>query len=431
MMMAPKAIIAAQDAGLRPDHFSRPSQGLICRAIYRIDARGETPDAITVISELEKHGKLDSAGGKQAVFTPTQVVTSTANAGSYASIIVEAAVNRNLKRAATQIVELVDGPGEALEKVSQAESLVAAVNDTAEAQEAQTMADSVEQVFADIEAAYKSGAERRGLATGFTRIDKMTRGLFPGQLIIVAAGTGMGKSTFAQNIVEFAAKKGKGAALFSLEMSNEEVALRIISNLSRVPYDHIQTAKLDSGEYHRLTEAVEKLKTLPIYGRDEAQVTMANIRAQARRLKRQKQIELLVIDYLQLMVPDGKPENQNVAIGQITRGLKLLARELAVPVIALSQLNRGIATRSEKRPVLSDLRDSGSIEQDADCVMFIHREEYYDPETTAKGEAEVIIAKQRQGPTGTVKLAFVGNTFRFANLARDTETAPVVEASPF
>jgi replicative DNA helicase len=259
------------------------------------------------------------------------------------------------------------------------------------------------------------------MPTGFTDFDHKTAGLQPGDLIIVAARPSMGKTALALNMAEYAAiKTGKAAAVFSMEMSASQLAFRLISSLGRINQQHLRTGDLADEEWPRVTSAITLLADAKIFIDDTPALSPLELRARARRLKREHDLGIIMIDYLQLMQVPGNKENRATEISEISRSLKALAKELNVPVIALSQLNRSLEQRTDKRPVMADLRESGAIEQDADVIVFIYRDEYYNPESADKGLAEIIIGKQRNGPTGTVKLAFLGQYTRFENFAGET-----------
>lgn len=422
-LMSGPAIVAALDEGLKSEHFYRPSRGLIWMAVEYLHNKGDQADPITVAAILEQRGKLDDAGGRPGINSLAQTVSTVTNAGQYAAIVIESATNRKLHQAGRRILEIADGAGEAIEKLSMAEAVLEETTAQSASKDIEPIGFGLAETVSQVVEAYTSGKERSGLRTGFTRLDQMTHGFFPGQLIVLAARPGQGKSTLAQNVTEYVAGKGTGVCIFSLEMAQEEIGLRMIASLGRVSLSNLQTGKMTGEEHGSLLATHEKLMKLPIYVADTEEVTMAGLRAQVRRLKRQKDIGLLVVDYLQLMLSGKNTENRNVEVSQISRGLKMLARELEIPVLAVAQLSREVERRADKRPLLSDLRDSGSIEQDADCVLFIYRDEYYNENSEAKGEAELIVAKQRSGETGKVKLAFVGNHCHFRNFAHDQEVA--------
>jgi replicative DNA helicase len=265
---------------------------------------------------------------------------------------------------------------------------------------------------------HQSQGQLTGVATGYTDLDRMTAGLQPGDLVIVAGRPSMGKTTLALNIAENAAIAGNTpVAVFSMEMSREQLSMRMISSLGRVDQSHLRTGMFGDEDWARINSAIAQMKAAPVYIDDSGALTPTEVRARARRLSRERGLGLIVIDYLQLMQVPGTKENRATEISEISRSLKALAKELKLPVIALSQLNRSVEQRTDKKPVMSDLRESGAIEQDADVIILIYREEVYDPDTPRKGIADIIIAKQRNGPTGEVHLTFLGKYTRFENMA--------------
>ena len=418
MMLHNRAILDVADTGLQPGHFYRPSHGLICKAIYALDTHGRQADAISVVNFLRQKGSLNDAGGQPKVLTLPQIVSTTASATAHAEIVVEMAATRRLKQAAIEIGEIADGTGTAIEKMAAADAAVAEAIEETESKDLADIGEQMNDEIASISEAFKTKKPRTGLRTGFTEIDKLTHGMRPGQLWVIAARPGMGKSTLAQNILEFVAGGGKHGALFSLEMGAEEIGLRMISSLSGVAHDHLLTAQLTADEHAKMLVAKEALDKLPIIVADGSIVTIQQMRAKARRMQRTKGLAVIVVDYIQLMVSSTKVESRQNEVAAISRGLKMLARELSVPVIALSQLNRTVESRENKRPNLADLRDSGAIEQDADVVAFLYRDDYYNPTSTEVGVTEVNFAKQRSGATGMVKLQFVSKRSKFSNSGR-------------
>lgn len=414
MLASNRAVLAAQDNGLQPEHFYRPGHGQICKAVYELDARGDKADPITVGNVLREWGELEKAGGMPALNTLLSTVPSVSNAGHHAQIVIDVAMERGIQRAATQLSELVEGPGSAPEKLAEAERIVADIA-LDQAGDFETIGAQTSEAFEQIKRAYEGDEELVGMKTGFTRLDKVTSGFQPGQLIILAARPAQGKSLLAQNIAENVAGGGQKVAIFSLEMDAAEIGKRMLSSLSGVQHDKIKSGRMTPAEWSKITEAKAKLDALTVYT-VEGGVTATELRARSRRLQRSLGLDLLIVDYLQLLSGSGR-ENRTEEVSEISRGLKLLARELGIPVLCLSQLNRGVEARQNKRPQLSDLRESGAIEQDADKVLFIYRDEYYDENSANLGEAEIIVSKQRDGATGTVKLAFRGERCKFSNLA--------------
>jgi replicative DNA helicase len=345
---------------------------------------------------------------------------SAANVRTYAEIIRERSILRQLATAGAEIAaSAIDGRGRlASELVDEAERRVFEIAERGSRGKAgfRAVRDILPETIDRLDTLHQSPGDIRGVPTGFTLLDKKTAGLQPGDLIVIAGRPSMGKSTLAVNIAEYAAiEKGVPAAVFTMEMSSEQMTLRMISSLGRVSASHLRTGQFNDEDWSRIQGAMAQLQTAPIYLDESPALTPTELRARARRLKRERGLGLVIVDYLQLMQVPGTKENRATEISEISRGLKALAKELQVPVIAISQLNRAVEQRTDKRPVMSDLRESGAIEQDADLILLIYREEVYDQNTTRRGIADIIIAKQRNGPIGTVKLTFLGKHTRFEN----------------
>lgn len=429
MMSAPRAIVAATDRGLRADHFYSQSHRLIYAAILRLDAEGASADTVTVARILREEGQLEAAGGIAQLSTLVQMCPAVTNAGHYAQIVLDAATERNLHRAAIELQEVAAGEGSAAEKIAEAERIVAEAV-TVQGGDFALVGDQMGEAMLELQKAYETGKQRIGLATGFIGFDRLTNGLKPGQLCTIAARPGMGKSLFAQNVAEHVAGRGKTVCIFSLEMATDEIGLRMIASQARVAHDKIERGALSADEWGKVREAHRRIQEeLPIYTVDGS-ANVTELRARARRLQRKHGLDLLIVDYIQLLSdprPGGKDSREN-EVSRISRALKMLARELKVPLISLAQLNRGVELRTNKRPTLADLRESGSIEQDSDIVAFLYRDEYYDPDSPDAGVVEVIVSKQRAGATGTTKLRAVLEQCRFANEAR--EPSPVRQPPP-
>src|SRR6187455_3648056 len=379
------------------------------REIYRetlgLYAKGEPVDAITLADELEERGELEDAGGRVRIHELAAVAPATANAHHYAQIVRETATLRGLIRAGGEIAQLGwDRPGETTELVDQAEQIVFDLSQQRARGEFSHIEELLKESFERITALYESGADVTGVPSGFRDIDRITSGFQEGNLIIVAARPSMGKSALGLCMAaNLGVRKGVPVALFTLEMSKSEVTQRLMCSEAKVESQRLRTGKLAADDWPRLTAACDKLAKAPIYVDDTGSVTMMEVRSKTRRLKsRQPDLGLVIVDYLQLMTSGTNPENRVQEVSQISRQLKVLARDLDVPVIALSQLSRAVESRQDHRPMLSDLRESGSIEQDADIVMFIHREELYKPDTDRKNIADIILAKHRNGPVGQV-----------------------------
>ncbi len=407
------------------EDFYRNDHRLIFEAAGGLIERNQPCDAVTLSGHLESQGMLDQVGGLSYLGSLARDTPTSANIRAYADIVRERSVLRKLITAGNLIVGNALEPDgrEAREIVDEAER---AVFEIAEAgSRGQVGFRSVKSILPDvvnrIDELYHSDGKMTGIATGFKVLDEMTSGMQPGDLIIIAGRPSMGKSTLAVNIAENAALgAGKSAAIFSMEMSAESLTLRMISSLGRINQSNLRSGRLQEEDWPRIDSAMTQLSAAKIFVDETPGLSPTEIRARARRLKRDRGLDLIVVDYLQLMQVAGTKENRATEISEISRSLKALAKELKVPVIALSQLNRGVEQRLEKKPVMSDLRESGSIEQDADVILLIYREEVYDKNTTRKGIADIIIAKQRNGPTGDVQLTFLGQYTKFENFAPES-----------
>jgi replicative DNA helicase len=419
MMLSPGAIGAVSET-LDASDFYRESHGTIYRAALGLYAKGEPVDAITLVDELDERGELERVGGRVRVHELAALVPATANAAHYAKIVREMATLRGLIRAGGQIANLgVERPGETVDLVDRAEQIVFELSQSRVTTEFSHIEQLLKESFERITALYESGEEMTGVPSGFRDLDRTTSGFQPGNLIIVAARPSMGKSALglcmAANI---AVRHGLPVAIFTLEMSKGEVTQRLMCSEAKVESQRLRTGRLAADDWPRLTAACDKLAKAPIFVDDTGSINMMEIRSKARRLKSQHpNLGLIVIDYLQLMTSGINAENRVQEVSQISRNLKVLARDLDVPIIALSQLSRAVEQRHDKRPILSDLRESGSIEQDADLVIFLYRDEYYHEESDQQGLAEVIVAKHRNGPTGIEKLSFLKRYAKFADLA--------------
>jgi len=400
------------------DDFYRHDHKLIFRAIRELAEGGKPCDAITIAEELERQQLVEETGGLVYLAALVRDTPSAANVKAYSEVVRERSVRRNLISIASRIsASAIEPEGRTLsELIEEADKQLFEVSRRgSRASEDETLIGSLLGNALDrLDQRHQNPGKIQGLETGFAEIDKKIGGLQGGQLIVIAGRPSMGKSTLAVNIAEnVSIHGGRPSCIFSMEMSKVELTDRIISSTSRV---NIRESFEDEG-WLRVTNAITALTNAPLLISDSGSITPSEIRARARRLKRKHDLSLIVVDYLQLMHVPGNRENRAVEIGQISRALKSLAKELQIPIIALSQLNRGVEQRQDKRPVMSDLRDSGDIEQDADVIMLVYREEYYDKETPRKGISEVNIAKQRNGPTGEVLLTFNGALSRFDNYA--------------
>lgn len=407
---------------LTEDDFYRQDHRLIFLAIRRVHDQGRPCDLITVAECLEQSAELDRVGGMAYLGLLAGGVASAANITAYADIVRERAIARALITVGSDIADSGFHP----QGRSIAELLDAAEGRVFEIAERGARARSGFSSIKDLlpaaverlDTLYRSGTALTGASSGFTDLDRMTSGLHAAEMVVVAGRPSMGKTSFAMNMVESVAIRGRQpVAVFSMEMPAEQLALRMISSLGRVDAHRVRTGQLHDDDWPRVTSAVTLLGEADIFIDDSPALTPLDLRARARRLKRQHGLGLIVVDYLQLMQSPGARENRALEISEISRSLKALAKELSVPVIALSQLNRSLEQRPNKRPVMSDLRESGAIEQDADVILFIYRDEVYNEDSPDKGKAEIIIAKQRNGPIGHLFLAFLGAYTRFEDLA--------------
>jgi replicative DNA helicase len=405
--------------------FYREDHRMIFQAITDLHENSRPCDAVTVTEWFESHGKVDLIDGGNYISQLANNTPSAANVGAYADIVREKSILRNLIDVGAKITSsafAADGR-ESKSLLEEAERLVFAIADkgTRGGSGFVSVQDTLKEAMAKIEELNAFEGDITGIPTGFQDLDRYTAGLQPSDLIIVAGRPAMGKTTFAMNLAENAAiKHGKSVAVFSMEMASLQLVMRLFSSLGQIEQGRIRTGSLDDADWPKLTSAMNLLHKSKIFIDDTPALSPAELRARARRLKREHDIDMIVVDYLQLMaVPDTR-ENRATEIAEISRSLKTIAKELNVPVIALSQLNRSLEQRPNKRPVMADLRESGSIEQDADLILFIYRDEIYNTETAEKGKAEIIIGKHRNGSTGTVQLAFQGPWLRFVNLARES-----------
>ncbi|GAA4115227.1 replicative DNA helicase [Knoellia locipacati] len=399
--------------------FYRPAHELIYDAVLDLYGRGEPADAITVADELGKRGDLTRVGGQAYLHQLIQSVPTAANAGYYAEIVHERAVLRRLVEAGTRIVQMGYGQGEGDvdEIVNRAQAEVYSVAEKRGGEDYHQLGEILNATMEEIEAAAGRTDEMTGVPTGFLELDNLTNGLHPGQMIVVAARPAVGKSTLGIDIARAAAiKHNMATAVFSLEMSRTEITMRILSAEATIQLQDLRKGLKGQEQWNKLARIMGKISDAPLFIDDSPNMSLMEIRSKCRRLKQQHNLRMVIIDYLQLMSSGKKVESRQQEVAEFSRALKLLAKELEVPVIAISQLNRGPEQRTDKRPQMSDLRESGSIEQDADMVILLHRDRS-DPERD--GEADVIVAKHRNGPTADIVLAFQGHYSRFSNMARD------------
>ncbi|HOV96993.1 MAG TPA: replicative DNA helicase [Thermomonas sp.] len=425
LMLDPSAFDRVADQ-LNAEDFYRRDHHLIYRAIRELVEKNRPCDAVTVGEWFDSQGIAEQVAGGAYLVELAASTPSAANIKAYAEIVRDKAVQRRLIEVGTAIVNDGFQPEgrDSAELLAKAEQDVFAIAESHSRgrQDFVPIKRALNEAFDVLQKRAENGSGVTGLPTGYVEFDQMTAGLQPTDLVILAARPAMGKTTFALNIAEFGAIKSKKAvAVFSMEMSASQLALRLISSLGRVNATRLRTGDLEEEDWSRVTGAITQMNGIKIFIDDTPGLSPDVLRAKARRLKREHDLGLIVIDYLQLMAVPGNNENRATEISEISRALKGLAKELNVPVIALSQLNRSLETRTDKRPVMADLRESGAIEQDADMIVFIYRDDYYNKENSPdKGLAEIIIGKQRNGPTGSFKLKFFGEYTRFDNLAHDT-----------
>ena len=404
--------------------FYRKDHRLIFTAIGNLVEDGSPCDVVTVSEYLDGRGELEQAGGLEYLATLANETAGAANARAYAKILRERSTLRALINAGNEISgsAFASDGRTASQVLDDAERMVFEIAD--KGSRGRKGFQSLKQILPEavdrIDLLHQSDGSITGVSSGYTEFDKLTAGLQAGELVIVAGRPSMGKTTLALNIAENAAIGSKvPVAIYSMEMPSQQLAFRMISSLGRVDQTHLRTGNFPDEDWSRINTAVQLMSDAPIFIDDTPSMSPTEIRARARRLHREHGLGLIVIDYLQLMQVEGSKENRATEISEISRGLKALAKELSVPVIALSQLNRSVEQRTDKRPVMSDLRESGAIEQDADLICFIYREEVYNPETPRKGIADVAIAKQRNGPIGDFLLTFVGRYTKFENFVPD------------
>lgn len=424
-MMLSKDAIADVMEELRGPDFYRPAHEAIYDAIMDLFGRGEPADAVTVSNELSRRGDLSRVGGAPYLHTLIASVPTAANAGYYARIVREQSVLRRLVEAGTRITQLgyaTDG-GDIDDLVNSAQAEVYAVTENRHSEDYQPLSVTVPETLTEIENIANRGSEMHGVPTGFKLLDDLTQGLQPGQMIIVAARPAMGKSTLALDICRSASiKHGLPSVVFSLEMGRTELTMRLLSAESGVDLQDLRRGLRPQSDWDKISRTMSRVSDAPLFIDDSPNMSLMEIRAKCRRLKQQHNLKLVVIDYLQLMSSGKRVESRQQEVSEFSRALKLLAKELEVPVIAVAQLNRGPEARQDKKPMMSDLRESGSLEQDADLVILLHRDDVYKTKDEEKtGEAQVIVAKHRNGPTSTFSLAFRGRVSRFDNMATEDQ----------
>ncbi|NDL66690.1 replicative DNA helicase [Clostridiales bacterium F-3ap] len=419
MIMDREAIAIALEH-LEPGDFYQPDLQVVFERITDLYNSNKPVDLVTLKAVLEDHGVLEQLGGIEYLSKLAMAVPTSAHIKNYATIVKEKAVFRKLIRTGQDIAaEGYDGRNKLEDILNSAEERIFNIIQNRKTEEFASVKQLINPTLDKIVAAHKSTGNITGISSGFLDLDYKTAGLQPADLVLIAARPSMGKTAFALNVAQHAAiKEGKSTAIFSLEMSKEQLVNRMICSEAMVDAQKVRTGNLEDEEWTKLLRGAAILGESPIFIDDTPGITVGEMKAKCRKLKLEKGLDLVLIDYLQLMSGSGRSDSRQQEISEISRSLKSLAREVGAPVIALSQLSRACEARADHRPMLSDLRESGAIEQDADVVMFLYRDEYYNPDTDAKNQAELIIAKQRNGPTGTVDLVWMGQFTKFGNLEK-------------
>jgi replicative DNA helicase len=405
---------------LIPDDFYNPKNSDIFVAMNEVYKSNKPVDIVTVTEQLQKMKKLDDVGGVGFLSQLAESVPTTANVSFYMGIVKEKAGLRKLIQIGKEMQELGYNAENSEEAIDKAESMVFGLATEGNKRQGMTKTkDYVYDYFKMLEERSKSGGGLTGVSTGYSDVDRMTAGLQKSDLIIIAGRPSMGKTAFSLNVAENVCDLGGKVSIFSLEMSKEQLLERMVCSQAKIAGENLRRGSLSEDDWKAVKQSLGKIKNWDLEIDDNPSITVAEIRSKLRKSHAEKPIDLVVIDYLGLInMSNGKNVNKADAVGETTKALKQLARELDCPIILLAQLNRGVEQREDKRPMMSDIRDSGSVEQDADVIMFLYRDEYYDPDSPAKGIAEVIIAKQRKGAVGKVELAFLKNITRFVNLDR-------------
>ena len=419
-MLLSKDAIADVVELVRDSDFYRPAHQTIFATILDLYGRGEPADAVTVAAELTKNGEISRVGGASYLHTLVSLVPTAANANYYGRIVREQAILRRLVEAGTRIVSMgYAGTGDVDDVVDRAQAEVYDITERRTSEDYLPLSEIMGDALTEIEAISNRDGEMVGVPTGFADLDSLTNGLHPGQLIMIAARPSIGKSTLGVDFCRAASiKHGLTSAIFSLEMSRNEIVMRLLSAEAQVPLQHMRSGNMTESDWSKLASKMGVVSDAPLFIDDSPNMNLMEIRAKCRRLKQRHNLRLVVVDYLQLMTSGKKVESRQQEVSEFSRSLKLLAKELDVPVVAISQLNRGPEQRQDKRPMLADLRESGSLEQDADMVVLLHREDFYERESPRAGEADFIVAKHRNGPTATITVAFQGHYSRFVDMAQ-------------
>ncbi|MGM0501455.1 MAG: replicative DNA helicase [Bacillota bacterium] len=408
---------------LQENDFYWNKHAIIYNAICKLFDKGDPVDLVTLTEKLREEDQLEEIGGASYITTLVNSVPTAANIKHYAKIVEEKSILRGLIRTANQISKLgYKDEGEVDDLLDQAESLIFEVSEKRSVKEFSGIKDVLMDTFDDLEELHKNKDDVTGVPTGFRDLDKMTSGFQESDLVIIAARPSMGKTALALNIAQYSAiEEDVSVAIFSLEMSKSQLVQRMLCSEAQVNSHRLRTGQLRDTDWRRLSQAAGRLGEADIFIDDTPGITVMEMRAKARRIQAEHDLDLILIDYLQLMQGSGNTESRQQEVSKISRSLKGLGRELNVPVVSLSQLSRAVEQRNNKRPQLSDLRASGSIEQDADVVAFIYRDEYYNPDTEKKGITEIIVGKQRNGPVGTIELAFQKEYTKFVDLSKREE----------
>jgi replicative DNA helicase len=418
-MLLSKDAIADVVESLKVEDFYRPAHAVVFSAVLDLYGRGEPADAVMVAGELTRSGEIGRVGGAGYLHTLVSMVPTAANASYYARIVSERAVLRRMVTAGTRIAQMgYAAEGDVYDLVDRAQAEVFDLTSARRGEDYHPLADLFEPTVNEIEAIGAHNGQMVGVPTGFADLDALTNGLHPGQLVIVAARPAIGKSTLGLDLARAASiKTGLASVIFSLEMARNEIVMRLMSAEAQIPLAHMRNGTMSDADWQRLARRSGSIMGAPMFIDDSPNMSMMEIRAKCRRLKQKSNLRLVVVDYLQLMSSGKRVESRQQEVAEFSRALKLLAKELEVPVIAISQLNRGPEQRQDKKPMMSDLRESGSLEQDADMVILLHREDAYEKESPRAGEADFIVAKHRNGPTATITVAFQGHYSRFVDMA--------------